>query len=338
MKKQPGFFDSDNVLSKLSKIGDPLEKLNKIIDWDVFNDTLNEIFQRKSPKELGGRPPYDIVMMFKILILQKLYGLSDDKTEYHIIDRMTFRRFLGLELYDNVPDAKTIWLFREKITESGQMKKLFDTFNESLALFGVEKKDGVIVDASFVDVPKQRNNRDENDKIKNGELPEEWKKNENKLEQKDLDASWAKKNKETHFGYKNHIKVEIKTKLIKNYTVSTAKDHDSEHFLPILDESDDIAYADSAYRSDYIEKALEKMGIESMIHSKGYRNNPLSEVQKLINKALSRVRSRVEHVFGWIKNTANGDFIRSIGIERAETNIGLINLTYNLNRLVSLLK
>lgn len=333
---QQGLFDSDIILNKLSHLGDPLEKLYKVINWEIFREPLEKHFKSDS-KGPGGRPPYDYVMMFKILILQKLYGVSDDKIEYQIIDRISFRRFLKLELYDKVPDAKTVWHFRNQLSHKRTIKKLFRLFNKSLESLGLEMSSGSIVDASFVDVPKQRNTRDENKEIKNGRTPKEWKDHPNKLSQKDLDAKWAKKHDETHYGYKNHTSVDVKTKLIKDYDVSSAEIHDSKLIQKLISKKDLELYADSAYYSEEIHNLLAKNGIEPKIIARPYRNNPLTATEIQLNKKLSKIRVRVEHVFGWIKNTANGDYIRSIGKRRSEGNIGLINMTYNMCRTVFLL-
>ena len=206
--RQRSFFDEESRMEKISKIGDPLEMLNKVINWEMFRDILNKAVVRKENTRKGGRPSYDVVMMFKILVLQRLYNLSDDQTEYQINDRRSFMRFLGLELCDSVPDAKTIWKFRNDLAQTNAMEELFCFFDKMLESEGLITHKGTIIDATFVDVPRQRNRRDENDKIKNGEIPEEWEKPENaaKKAQKDTDARWAKKNNETHFGYKDHVK------------------------------------------------------------------------------------------------------------------------------------
>ena len=112
-------------------------------------------------------------MMFKILVLQRLYNLSDDQTEYQINDRMSFMRFLGINLCEKVPDAKTIWKFKNDLAETETVDKLFCTFDEHLEKEGLISHKGTIVDATFVDAPRQRNSRNENKKIKNGVIPEE---------------------------------------------------------------------------------------------------------------------------------------------------------------------
>nr|WP_249417285.1 transposase [Treponema phagedenis] len=143
--KQKGLFDEEDRLRVLSKLGDSLEKLNEKINWEIFKPLLKKALT-KEPKGLGGRPAYDYVMMFKIIILQKLYNISDDQTEYQINDRLSFMRFLGLELKDKVPDAKTIWLFKEKLIEARVSKKLFEKFGKELAKNNLIGKEGTIID------------------------------------------------------------------------------------------------------------------------------------------------------------------------------------------------
>ncbi len=178
MKNQRGFFDDEVRLKELEKQGDPLISLKNMIPWEEFRHTLNRIF-KKEAKGPGGRPAYDYVMMFKILVLQQLYNLSDAQTQFQIMDRLSFMRFLGLQLYDKVPDEKTIWLFRETLTKSGKMEVLFERFRSYLLTKGIIAHSGTIVDASFVEASKQRNKKEENEQIKNGETPESWAENKN---------------------------------------------------------------------------------------------------------------------------------------------------------------
>ena len=170
---QPGFFDWQNRFEKLDKTKDPLLKLNSAVNWQMFRAEL-EALRDKQRKSTAGAKPYDAVLMFKILILQSLYNLSDEAMEYQILDRMSFMRFLGLHAGDPVPDAKTIWLFREQLRQAGRMEKLFKQFEDFLADNGYAAKRGQIIDASIVAAPRQRNSREENSLIKEGNTPEGW--------------------------------------------------------------------------------------------------------------------------------------------------------------------
>lgn len=163
-----GLFDEHFRFERLSQLKDPLEKLNRHIDWNIFLPVLDEAFAKKEnlqEKNQGGRPPFDLLMMFKIQILQSIYNLSDDQVEFQITDRLSFMRFLNLKLSDKVPDSKTIWLFRESLINNGVIEKLFVRFNDALDKQGVFANEGRMVDASFVEAPRQRNTREENKQI-----------------------------------------------------------------------------------------------------------------------------------------------------------------------------
>ncbi len=336
-EKQSGLFDAEFRLRKIDCIGDPLQKLSAAIDWEYFRPTLNKGFAKDEPaRGPGGRPAYDFVLRFKVLILQSLYNLSDDAMEYQLNDRRTFQRFVGLDDKDAIPDAKTIWAWREALIRSKKLRKLFDRFWSYLDKAEIKANSGSIIDASFIDKPRQRNTKDENDTIKKGEVPQEWQKPEKEamLRQKDTDARWAKKNNETHYGYKNHVKVDRKTKLIKKCVVTDASVHDSQALTSLVDPSDKgkPVYADSAYSGPEQIRMIRKNKALPRINEKGARNRPLTEKQMKRNRQLSRTRSRVEHVFGFMTMSMGGMMIRCVGLMRAEANIILKNLAYNMRR------
>lgn len=329
-KKQPGFFDYNIRLERLMESEPPLERLDKRIDWELFRSDL-EALVKKEVRGPGGRPRHDVVMMFKILVLQRYYNLSDEQTEFQINDRLSFQKFLGLTLADDVPDEKTIWLFREEIGKG--VRSLFDRFDVHLKDKGLVGKEGKIIDASFVDVPRQRNSRDENELIKVGAVPVEFGKNEHKLSQKDTDARWTKKGDEKHYGYKDHVKAGAKTKLIEDYVVTDASVHDSQVTEELTKKGDGELHADSAYRSEEIEKDLKAKEIKSQVHERAYRNNPLTDEQKAENKKKSKVRVRIEHIFGHMTmSMRDGLKMRFIGLKRNVVGIGLLNLVYNMAR------
>lgn len=334
-----GLFDEHFLLEKLTKLNDPLIKLNKHIDWKIFSPVLNQAFTNPDKDESkGGRPPFDILMMFKILLLQGMYNLSDDQMEYQITDRRSFMRFLELKTSDKVPDSKTIWNFRESLIEKGVIQKLFEQFNTALDNQGLFANEGRMVDASFVEAPHQRNTREENKQVKSGETPESWKIKPHKLSQKDIDARWTKKNNTTFYGYKNHVKADTKTKLVVDYLVTDASVHDSQALEDLLNEKDkgQSLYADSAYTGENQEKVISKKKMKNRVHEKGYRNKPLTKKQKDSNTEKSRTRVRVEHIFGFVENSMGGSIIRTIGIVRAKAKIGMMNLVYNICRFVQL--
>lgn len=340
--REKGFFDEENRLSELSRKGDFLEKLDSKVKWERFRKPVERVMREANPKGPGGRPPNDAVVMVKTLILRELYQLSDDAMEYQIMDRLSFQRFLGLSLSDDAPDAKAIWHYRNELSKNGGIKKMFALFYKELEKRQLIAKKGVIVDATFAEVPRQRNNREENEQIKEGSVPKNWQTEENaaKLPQKDTDARWTKKNSQSHFGYKNHIKVDSKSKIIKSYVVTSANVHDSQEIETLLDGGDtgQPVYADAAYRSHETEELLRAKNLKSRIHEKGYRNHPLTKAQQKRNTSKSRTRARVEHVFGFMENSMKITRLRAIGKPRIEGVIGLINLTYNMCRYVQMAK
>jgi transposase, IS5 family len=328
-----GFGRVEKRRRKLEARKDFLSELNQIIPWEAFRGCLEQL-PTPAPKSKAGRKPIDLLVLFKLLIVQQLYNLSDEDLEYQTHDRESFRRFVGLAPNAEVPDATTVWLFRQRLTQSGLIEEMFATFNQFLERCGYAAQGGQIIDATLVPVPIQRNNRDENKQVKAGEIPSEWEEHRHKLSQKDTDARWTKKNGERHFGYKNHVNIDAEYGFIRNHSVSDASVHDSQRFCDVLDidnEADEI-WADSAYRNQALEEALEMVGYRSQIQDRGYRNHPLTEEQKATNRDKSKVRAQVEHVFGaWVMEMG-GKLVRCIGITRVSAQLGLKDLTYNLKR------
>jgi len=267
-----------------------------------------------------------------------LYNLSDEQLEYQVYDRFSFMQFLGLRGTDAVPDATTLWLFRQQLTAAGLVEGLFEQFEGYLQGHGYQAEGGQILDATLVPVPKQRISKEERQQLEQGEVPQAWQENPHRRSQKDIDASWTKKNEVSHFGYKNHISIDVEYGLVRRYSVTAAAVHDSVALPQILDDDNagDEVWADSAYRSALIEWFLALLNWCSQIHERGYRQHPLTEQQKQHNRAKSKIRAKVEHVFGAWVNEMGGKLIRSIGLERARTQLGLKNLAYNLKRFVYL--
>jgi len=336
---QPSFFDEADRFEALNRLKDPLVELKRHIDFELFRAQLSAVFAREK-LSAAGRKPYDVVLMFKILILQRLYNLSDEQAEYQINDRRSFMRFLGLHLGSTVPDFSTVWRFREALTEAQAIKPLFDSFTLKLEQQGVITKVGTIVDASFVEVPRQRNTREENEQVKSGEVPESWKQHAHKLSQKDLDARWTKKNEQSYYGFKNHVRTDAESVIITDYAVTDAAVHDSQVLGDLIgaDNKGESLFADSAYRSAATEEQLAEQGINSYIHEKAGRNKPLTTLQLEFNRLKSTVRCRIEHIFGCVENSMGGPELEYIGLARISTGIGLSNLAYNLKRYAQLIR
>jgi transposase, IS5 family len=289
MRGQAGFFEVDERLQQLSAKGDRLERLNAVIDFELFRADLERAVPR-ADRVKGGRPAFDHVLMFKTLILQANHNLSDERTEYLIRDRLSFMRFLGLGLADNVPDANTIWTFREALTRAkiaGQpaIEVVFERFDAALAATGFLAMSGQIIAASIVAAPKQRNTDGEKRDIKQGRIPAAWAGQPAKLQQKDRDARWTVKYTKAKpsadgasrvdlavpaFGYKNHVGIDRRHRLIRRWTVTDAARHDGA-LLPELIDTNNTAsevWADTAYRSKANEKVLAGRLLRSQIHRK----------------------------------------------------------------------
>ena len=332
-----GFGRAQRRREKLEGSMDRLSPLNELIPWELFSECLAPL-EKKERKSNAGRKPIDRLQLFKMLILQQLYNLSDDQTEYQIHDRASFRRFVGLAPEQEVPDSKTVWLFRQELTHAGLIDALFERFSVFLNESGYQAQGGQIIDATIIPVPIQRNGKEENKQIKAGDHPPEWSDQPHKLSPKDTDARWTKKNNTSYFGYKDHVNIDAKHKFIRVHAVTDASVHDSQMFAQVLDidnEADDI-WADSAYSSVNVEAVLAILGYISHIHERGYRNHPLTEAQKASNREKSKTRARVEHVFGYWVTCMGGKLVRYIGLKRVQAHQGLKALSYNLSRYVFL--
>jgi IS5 family transposase len=340
LKGKIGLFDKQFATQQLSEIGDPLDAINKVIDFEYFRPVLEERLLSTNKKNNAGAKPYDVLLMFKIMLIQRYYNLGDKQVEYQIIDRLSFKRFLGLETGDKVPDEKTIWAFREKLTNMGIVEDLFDNFRVYLGDKGLIFNEGKIIDASFTEVPRQRNNREENKQIKEENGDDLWNDKPHKKSHKDIDARWTQKNGENYYGYKNHIKIDGKSKLIDVYMVSDASIHDSRVLDILISEEDENQplYADSAYTGPNQEQVIEDCKMSNQVCEKGHRNHPLTTEQQANNRVKSKTRARVEHVFGFMDQSMRGLFIWSVGMPRATGIIGLINLTYNIFRYEQLIR
>lgn len=341
---QIGWFDFGNRLKDISKFGDPLERLSKVVDFEVFRKDLDEALSFSNQGK-GGRPAYDAVLMFKMLVLQALYNLSDDQVEYQIKDRLSFMRFLGLSISHRIPDAKTVWLYRERLKDAGVIERLFTRFDEVLKSRGYLAMGGQIVDASIIQAPRQRMTKEEKETIKAGGIPEDWKEKPAKLRQKDRDARWMVKTSKAkqegmadfgipYFGYKNHLTSDRRYGFVRRYEVTAANCPDGRVLPKILDKGNmaRVVWGDTAYHTHDNERHLEENGFRSQLHRKKPKGKPMSQHIAQGNNTKSKVRAKVEHIFASQKDKM-GLFIRTIGLPRAKVKIGLTNLAYNFNRL-----
>lgn len=340
-------FEEEFTTEALSRLGNPLEKLAGLVDFEMFRPMLEEVLVRREGKTPAGRPQIDVVLMFKVIFLQRYYGLGDHQIQYQIVDRASFRQFLGIHTVAEVPDEKTVWAYKNRLAESGAFDSLFDEFRTFLDSKGLSFSEGKIIDATFVEAPKQRNTKEENEQIKAGngkglwnpedaDPEEEKSRKRHKKSHKDVDARWAKKGDERHYGYKNHVKADKKTKLIEKYVTTDAAVHDSKVISPLIEKTDEgqELYLDAGYESK--EEVVTGCGMIPVICEKGHRDHPLTGEQKRNNRAKSKKRCRIEHIFGFIEGAMKGSLVRSIGMTRAKAANALTNLVYNIFRYVQI--
>jgi IS5 family transposase len=349
MGRPAGFFDVEERLAGLSKKGDDLERLQGVIDFELFRPELERAVPR-ADRSKGGRPPFDHVLMFKVLILQTQNSLSDERTEFYLRDRLTWMRFLGLGLGDPVPDANTIWTFREALTKAGATLRLCELFDRELRGAGYLAMSGQLVDASIVAAPQQRNTKAEKQAIRAGRVPEDWQDQPAKLAQKDRDARWTVKTTKAksregetpmidlaipEFGDQNPISADRRHRLIRRWLVTDAAAHAGKRLADLLDPGNIASdvWADTGYRSRKNEAWLRQRMLTSPIHRKKPPGRPMPPRTARANAKKSAIRAHVEHVFAEQK-ARMGLVVRTIGRARATTKIGLANLVYNMRRLL----
>jgi transposase, IS5 family len=353
--RQAGLFGLSEHLKRLSAHGDPLEELGRIIDFEAFRPVLVAALAYGDGAK-GGRPPYDPVAMLKVLVLAAQNNVADARMEYLIRDRLSWLRFLGFDLGAATPDANTIRLFREKLTEAGALGAVFADFDRQLKDRGylamaLRQAQDQIVDATLVAAPKQRNTAPEKDAIKAGKSAGEiWPDKPARAVQKDTDARWTLKFAKAKpmpdgkpgtdiaipsFGYKSSISICRTFGFIRKCKVTDGARFDGRMLRDVVtsDNTASDVWADTAYRSQANEAWLKRQSRVSRIHRRKPRGKPMPERTAKANAAKSKVRARVEHVFARQKDQM-GLFIRTIGIKRAEAKITLANLAYNMHRLI----
>jgi len=348
--RHTGLFGLSDHLKRLSAVGDPLETMDRAVDFEVFRPVLDAALAYADGSK-GGRPPYDPVAMFKVLILAAQNTVSDARMEFLIRDRLSWLRFLGFDLGAPTPDENTIRLFREKLIRAKALDTLFAAFDRQLRTRGYLPMGGQIVDATLVAAPKQRNTAAEKAAIKAGNSAGEiWPDQPARAAQKDTDARWTLKFAKARplpnggpgidiaipsFGYKSSIAICRRYGFIRKAKVTDGARFDGRMLRDVVtsDNTASDVWADTAYRSRSNEAWLRTIGRVSRIHRKKPRGKPMPARTARANAGRSTVRARVEHVFARQKDQMHL-FIRTVGLARAEAKITLANLAYNIHRLI----
>ena len=309
---------------RVSGLGDRLELMKQQIDWKPFIPLVKSVYC-DSP-ETGGRPHTDEVLVVRCMLLQSWYGLSDPELEYQINDRLSFRNFLGFP--EEVPDFTTVWKARERLKSAGVDVKIWGELQRQLVRKGYEVKKGVIQDASFIeaDVGKKRYYKEKKAEKKGEEI--EY--SEKQKQHIDRDGSFAVKNQQIHFGYKNHTKLDVDHHLIRDYAVTTARLHDGD--VDLVKKGDVAAYRDKGYFG----KKLHASGVEDKTMKRGTRAGKLNGGEQKYNNAISRVRAPGERPYSVIKRTFNGTRTLVKTLQRVSIKEMFKCFAYNLYHLVTL--
>lgn len=329
-------FAAEDRAAKLDRIGDPLQVLDRHIDFAAIAAVVEaRLTIGKSRK--GGRPAWPAEVMVRLLVLQQLYNLSDEALEFQVLDRRSFLRFAGLECSGKVPDARTFWVWRERLKQGDLMGDISAAVSGQLQRAGFIARGGQIIDASFVTAPIQRNTREENAQLKQGQVPSHW--SDAKRAHKDVDARWARKHGKNHFGYKLHANTDRRWGFIRKAQVTPANVHDSAMFERVLDPANTArqVYADRGYGKRDREHALKAQGYRPRIQRQGQAHRPLSAADQRRNRSIARDRAFGEHPFARLRQMG-GKCLRTIGLARAQVQVGLKVAAHNLQHLARLLE
>jgi IS5 family transposase len=306
---------ADAFVKAYSKSGGFLEDILQTFEWAAFASLLANIHS-----ETKGAPGYPPLMMFKIMLLQQWYNLSDPAAEEAVRDRLSFRRFCGVPLDQETPDHSSIWRFRQTIDKLGLAEKLLAEVNRQLDARGLIVKRGTLVDATIIAANVKR-------------PPYE----EGQVNPRDPDASFTKKNDETYFGYKAHIAVDEESDLIRAAEMTSADLHDSQRGEAMIQGDEAAYYADKAYDSKALREKLAALGIDDKIAYKAKRNKPLVAWQKWFNTTASSVRCGVERANATMKNWYGMTRVRYLGLARNNCHLQFVACAMNMKRALVLL-
>lgn len=309
---------------KVRGLGDRLELMKEQIDWKPFRPIVASVF--RDNKETGGRPHTNEILVVRTMLLQAWYGLSDPELEFQVNDRLSFRNFLDFP--DNVPDFTTIWKIRDRLKEAGKEQKIWNALQHQLNQKGYEIRKGVIQDACFIEAPQGRKRKyNEKKAEQKGETVEYTELQKAHIDQ---DGTYAVKHGQVHYGYKNHIKMDVCHHLVRAYDVTTASLHDNQ--IDLIRRGDKAAYRDKGYFG----KKLKYACVKDMTMRRATRGHPLPEKEKKRNKAISSIRAIGERPFAVVKGIFHGGCTRVKKLARVSIKEMFKWFGYNLYQLVTL--
>lgn len=310
---------------KVQGLGDRLGHLKGLVCWERFRPFFAGLFF--DDDKAGGRPHYDEVVMMRVLVLQRLYGLSDQETEFQINDRTSFKNFLGFP--ERLPDYSTIWRLKERMQKDGALDRIWNELQRQLDAKGLKVRTGVIQDAAFIeaDYGKKRHCKEKRAKKDGRKVMY----TEKQLAHMDKDGTFAVKSQEIHFGYKLHQKTDIDFGLIREFDVTTASTHDSQ--IDLIEAGDNAAYRDKGYAGTQL-----RPGVKDMTMKKAARNRPLTKGEKKFNKAVAKIRSPGERPFAVMQRVFRGGCTRVKNLMRVAVEQMMECFAFDLYQLFTLAK
>ena len=307
--KQMGLMDSLMVAAPTNEF---LERLESTLNWQPVEQALQAMYPATT-----GRPPCAPLALFKMSLLQHCYGLSDPQCEELVIDRLSWRRFVGLGLQDAVPDETTLVRFRQRLREHGLHEKLLALVNRQLQTRGLILKTCTLVDATLLQAARRAPARGD----KTGG---------------DGEATYTVKRGQPHYGYKAHVAVDETHTLIRRATLTAAHVHDSREFENVVKGDEEMVLADKAYWSKARSQWCGRRKVANGILRKPGRGQTLRPATVRVNRLFSSVRCKIEKVFGWWKRSAGYRRVRYVGLEPNRLELEFKCICWNLKRLATL--
>lgn len=295
----------DGWMVNQNKSNEFLERIEKEISFGRIHRELDKMYQSNL-----GRPSHPPMIVFRMILLQFFYNLSDPQIEDQVNDRLSFRKFVGLGMQEKVPDETSMVRFRQRLLEQGLEKKLLKIVNDQLAAKGLLLKKAKIVDASLIQAAPANPKNDE--------------------EPKDPDAGYTRRKGQAFYGYKAHVASDADNGFVRKATLTSASVHDSQKFEEVLPDEQDSIFADKAYASEDREQDLARRNIASGIAYKAYRNLPLTAQRKKANQCFAAIRCRIEKIFGHWKRNVGYRRVRYIGLLKNELELQFRCIAYNL--------
>jgi IS5 family transposase len=302
-------FAVNEIYADVERRGDKLVAMESLIDWDAFRPIVSGLNKNNTIK--GGRPNIDVVIMIKLLVLQQWFGLSDPQLERELADRISFKVFIRTS--NIIPDFTTVWLFREKLAESGKDKEIWTELQRQLDNLGYKVGKGVIQDATFITSDP-------------GHAHKDTPRGDEAKTRRSKDGTWSKKGNKSYFGYKLHSKIDADNGLIRDIETTTASLHDSQVDLANKGE---VRYADKGY------SGAETKGYDASM-KRAARGHPLGIMDILRNERISKKRSPVERHYAVIKRVFKAGHVMVTTVKRTGVKMLFTAIGFNLYQLVTL--